>query len=71
MQFTSGAGAVTTIKNTTSKAACTQGGWYYDVDPAVGTPTSIIACDSTCANFQTDVTGHVDIVLGCMTITVG
>ena len=71
VQFTTGAGDMTTIGHTTSKAACTQGGWYYDVDPAVGTPTEIIACDSTCANFQNDVTGHVDIVLGCMTITVG
>jgi hypothetical protein len=70
VQFTKGSGDVTTIGHTTSKAACDKGGWYYDVDPATGTPTEIIACDSTCAQFQSDTTGHVDIVLGCMTITV-
>ena len=71
VQFTKGSGEVTTIGHTTSKAACDKGGWYYDVDPATGTPTEIIACDSTCAQFQTDVSGHVDVILGCMTISVG
>ncbi len=71
VQFTSGAGAVTTIGQTTGKGACSAGGWYYDIDPAVGTPTQIIACDSTCSQFQTDTSGSVEIVLGCMTIKVG
>lgn len=72
VQFTSGAGAVSTIGHTTSKDACSAGGWYYDIDPSVGTPTKIIACDSTCATFQADgSSGHVDIVLGCMTIVIG
>ena len=71
VQFTSGAGAVTTVGQTSGKDACTAGGWYYDVDPSVGTPTQIIACDSTCSQFQTDVSGHVDLVLGCMTIKIG
>jgi len=71
VQFTSGAGVATTIGQTTSKAACTAGGWYYDIDPAVGTPTQIIACDSTCSQFNTDSSGSVEIVLGCMTIKIG
>jgi hypothetical protein len=72
VQFTSGAGAVSTIGHTTAKDACSAGGWYYDIDPSVGTPTKIVACDSTCATFQADgSSGHVDIVLGCMTIKIG
>jgi len=71
VQFTSGTGAVTIIGHTTSKDACSKGGWYYDIDPSVGTPTKIIACDSTCADFQADnSSGHVDIVLGCATIVI-
>ena len=71
VQFTSGTGAVTTIGQTTGKGACTAGGWYYDIDPSVGTPTQIIACDSTCSQFQSDVSGQVDLVLGCTTIKIG
>ena len=72
VQFTSGAGAVSTIGHTTAKDACSAGGWYYDIDPSVGAPTKIVACDSTCAKFQADgSSGHVDIVLGCMTIKIG
>jgi Mg-chelatase subunit ChlD len=69
VQYTSG-GTTTIIKNTTGMSACSQGGWYYDSDPAVKAPTQIIACPSTCAQFNADTSGHVDIVLGCMTITV-
>jgi hypothetical protein len=71
VQFTGGTGTMTTVGQTTGKDACSAGGWYYDVDPSVGTPTKIIACDSTCSQFQTDTSGHVDIVLGCMTIKIG
>jgi hypothetical protein len=71
VQFTSGTGTATTIGHTGSSSACSSGGWYYDVDPAAGTPTQIIACPSTCTQFNTDTSGHVDIVLGCATINVG
>ena len=69
VEYTSG-GTTTTIGHTTSKDACTNGGWYYDVDPSVGTPTQIIACPSTCTQFNADVNGQVNIVLGCMTVMV-
>jgi hypothetical protein len=69
VQYTNGSG-MTVIPNTTGSAACDKGGWYYDSDPAVKAPTQIIACPSTCAQFNADTTGHVDIVLGCMTIMV-
>ena len=71
VQFTGGTGSSTTIGNTTGSSACDKGGWYYDVDPAHGTPTKIIACPSTCTQFNADVSGHVGIVLGCATISVG
>jgi hypothetical protein len=71
VQFTGGTGSSTTVGHTDSSAACDKGGWYYDVDPTVGTPTKIIACPSTCTQFNADVSGHVDIVLGCATIRVG
>ena len=71
VQFTPSTGAPTTIGHTGASTACDNGGWYYDVDPSGGTPTRIIACPSTCAQFNTDVSGHVDIQLGCETINVG
>jgi len=70
----SGAGAApTTIGYVNGKASCdpTRGGWYYDVDPATGqSPSTIIACDATCAQFMSNVTARVDIVLGCQTIVI-
>jgi hypothetical protein len=71
VQFTSGTGTSTTVGHTTSSAACAQGGWYYDIDPSVGTPTQIIACPSTCTTFNADISGHVEVVLGCATISIG
>ena len=67
--FTSGTNQ-TTIGHTTGASACDKGGWYYDVDPSAGTPTKIIACPSTCTQFNADVSGNVGIVLGCATISV-
>jgi hypothetical protein len=68
--FTGGSGS-TTVGHTTGASACSKGGWYYDVDPTQGTPTQIIACPSTCSSFQSDISGQVQIVLGCQTINVG
>jgi len=55
----------------TSAAGCdaTNGGWYYDVEPSVGTPTKIIACPSTCSAFEAAPSGaSVSIQLGCDTV---
>ena len=44
VQFTSGAGQTVTVGNVKNRASCsaTQGGWYYDADPAAGaTPQTI------------------------------
>lgn len=55
----------------TKVAACdaSTGGWYYDVEPSVGTPTKIIACPTTCNAFQAAPNGaSVGIALDCDTI---
>jgi hypothetical protein len=44
------------------------GGWYYDPDPASGTPTRIVACPSTCGTLTSTVGGSVQVKLGCRTI---
>jgi Mg-chelatase subunit ChlD len=73
VQVTGASGAVSTIGHVSGRAACdpTRGGWYYDVDPATGqSPSTIIACDATCAQFTTSATARVDVVLGCQTIVI-
>ncbi len=52
-----------------SAANCdaTIGGWYYDVDPAAGTPKRIETCPATCTAFQKTDMGSVQIKLGCVT----
>ena len=75
VSFTSGSGQASTvghapIDGTTGTGCDARGGWYYDKDPATGTPTKITACPATCSMFQTDLNGHVDVVLGCPTIDV-
>jgi Mg-chelatase subunit ChlD len=73
VQVTGAGGGVSTVGYVNGKASCdpTRGGWYYDVDPATGqSPSTIIACDATCAQFRTDASVRVDIVLGCQTIII-
>jgi Mg-chelatase subunit ChlD len=48
----------------------TRGGWYYDVDPAMGKPTRILVCPSTCQQFKKDGSAQVDLVFGCATRTI-
>ena len=45
----------------------TLGGWYYDVDPANGTPTKILLCPQSC-QFVQNYSGKIDIKIGCVTI---
>ena len=76
VSFTSGAGTATTIGHTmldgTDGSGCdARGGWYYDTaNPTTTAPTKITACPASCSMFQTDLNGHVDVVLGCPTISV-
>jgi len=43
------------------------GGWYYDVDPAMGTPTKISLCPASCS-FVQNYGGSIRIEIGCETI---
>jgi hypothetical protein len=76
VSFTNGAGTATTIGHTTldgtDGSGCdARGGWYYDsANPTTTAPTKITACPASCSMFQTDLNGHVNVVLGCPTISV-
>ena len=74
VSFTTASGSTTighaTIDGTTGAGCDARGGWYYDKDPATGTPTKITACPASCSMFQTDLNGKVNVVLGCPTIDV-
>lgn len=48
----------------------TSGGWYYDIDPAAGTPTKIIMCPATCSTFKATTGGKIQIEVGCKTVSV-
>ena len=63
-------GKTSTIPYVGSKDKCdpTTGGWYYDIDPGVGTPTKIEMCDATCKALSADPTGKIDIAVGCATV---
>jgi hypothetical protein len=52
-----------------SAARCnpTTGGWYYDVDPAMGKPTRVLICPASCQALQMDSSLRVDLVFGCAT----
>ena len=65
-------GHVTGADGTTGAACDARGGWYYDKDVKndAGTPSKITVCPATCQMFQANLSGKVNIVLGCPTIEV-
>ena len=70
VQFTSGAGQAVTIGNVHDKTACDarQGGWYYDVDPATGTPAEHLDLRHELrAAAGRSPPGRVDVLVGCKT----
>jgi hypothetical protein len=56
-----------TFPNVANEAACPANGngWYYD-NPAA--PTQIILCPASCTLVEGDMTGEVDVTLGCSTV---
>lgn len=72
LRFLSSTSAASTIGNVDSANACspTKGGWYYDVAPAQGTPTTVKVCPATCERFRADPRGRVDLIVGCKTVQV-
>lgn len=70
VSFDSGSGP-TDLLNWPDAAGCgAEGGWYYDVAPADGTPRRIVACPTTCTAFGKTDMGSVQIKLGCKTRSV-
>ena len=69
VEFTSG-GSPETLFYWADPSQCDEesGGWYYDVAPADGTPSKIVACPASCADFQNATDGSVSIALGCATV---
>ncbi|HEY2902902.1 MAG TPA: hypothetical protein VGL59_20130 [Polyangia bacterium] len=49
----------------------TNGGWYYDSDPASGSvPRRIVACPATCDAVKSDPEAEVDLRFGCKTMEI-
>jgi Mg-chelatase subunit ChlD len=48
----------------------TRGGWYYDIDPAKGTPTRVLLCDASCGKTGTAKESSVELRFGCKTIVI-
>jgi hypothetical protein len=47
------------------------GGWYYDPPPASGTtPSRLVLCPATCDRLRADPAARVELVFGCMTVTI-
>jgi hypothetical protein len=44
------------------------GGWYYDVNPAAGTPARVLLCPTTCTSVKTATGVSVDLRFGCKRI---
>ena len=44
-----------------------RGGWYYDVDPAQGAPSTVKVCPATCTRFKAETGGAVELRFGCRT----
>lgn len=53
---------------TAAECASVTNGWYYDVEPSLGTPALIKLCSQTCASLQGDDSASVRVRLGCPTV---
>jgi hypothetical protein len=53
-----------------SKCDPVKGGWYYDVNPATGSPTRVIMCEATCKKFKMDATANIELRFGCQTVAI-
>jgi hypothetical protein len=70
VRYTPGTGAAEVFPNAPDAAGCSadKGGWYYDVNPATGTPTKVTLCPSACTRVKADPAAKIDVVQGCKTI---
>jgi hypothetical protein len=65
VSYTPGGGMQETLGHVQGLPECAgvTSGWYFSPDETA--PTKIIACPDTCARFQDDLMGKVEIVFGC------
>lgn len=72
VQWSPGTGSSSLFGYKQNVAACgAAGGWYYDVDPALGTsPTKIVLCPSSCGEVKatTASSAKVEVLLGCKSV---
>ena len=47
-----------------------RGGWYYDVNPRMGTPTRIVLCPGSCNAVKADNNSGVELRFGCKSRTI-
>jgi hypothetical protein len=43
-------------------------GWHYDVDPATGNATKIVACKHSCDTLKAATDARIELRLGCPTL---
>jgi hypothetical protein len=67
-----GQGAPMVLPNVAGAPRCMAptGGWYFDVDPKAGTPTSIVVCPATCAVLKAAPDAQVNVLVGCRTVVI-
>jgi hypothetical protein len=71
VQVTAGSGVVDlTYVERADRCALAPDGWYYDVDPAQGTPARVQLCPAVCERIKADPQGSVQVRFGCKSRTI-
>jgi hypothetical protein len=52
------------------RCGMTASGWYYDVDPATGTPTRVQLCPGVCDRLKADPKASIEVRFGCKSIVI-
>jgi hypothetical protein len=62
-----GDGGFTSVPKVSAASVCAKagGGWYFDVDPSVATPTKITVCTETCDPLKTTADSALQVLIGC------
>ena len=68
----SGGGATEEPPNVPTPDRCTPaGGWYYDPPPSSSAaPSRLVLCPATCDRLRADPAARVELVFGCVTVTI-
>jgi hypothetical protein len=55
---------------TAARCDPTRGGWYYDVVPAMGTPTRVRLCPTSCNKVKMTTNASIELRFGCKTVVI-